>query len=256
MTSTIKLCAAAVRVEGERSEHVIVLQNLMYVREETAVTATIRNELYRVNFRGSLPLGEQFEHGIWATADTGVTDLEVAAAWTDGLDAFLAAASATAPPTMKQVWTAGVVWTSINVRHYNPATGLPLAPSTSVAYVGGAGTASDNLLPSQVAEVATFWNGITVGRHRYNRTYLPPTRMQIITVDGAMSPTLPVDIGAAFEAMDAAAGANVNPSGINVYSGSIHVVTGAITCRVDQVYDTQRRRDNGLVRTFTDTALP
>jgi len=208
--------------------------------------------LWRVTMGGVMG-SEIFSYGWWVTGATGLTASELLAAMATAHDAFLASA-ATGFTTIKAMFASEISWQTITVRPYNASTGAPTALPTTAAYLTS-GTGGQSL-PYQCAVVVTLWNGRTMGKRRYNRFYLPPMVITVVSTHGQLATTPPADLCTAFKAMDdSLLGNTPHAVSSNYFSNAGHDVQGLDEVRVDNVVDTQRRRRNQLVPSVSSLPL-
>jgi len=208
---------------------------------------TIQDKLWRITYSGTLGTEEIFNHGWWATHDSGASDVDVSDTWGQAINEFLAfSASGTGFTTVADMFPASTQWLRMSVRPYNSATGLPLAPALDSELVTPVAGNGGQTLPFQTAWVMTFWDGTTIGRSRYNRMYLPPMQATVITTEGKLFATIPPVLNAAMKHVDDLAQADTFSGGINVYHQHAHSVSGCNFFRSDEIIDTQRRRRNQL----------
>lgn len=210
-------------------------------------------ELWRITFNGETPGGEIFSHGMWVTADTGSTPTNVGDAGDAWLDAFLGSSAVlVSPSTVLGLFAIGVDWHTIVVRPYTIATGVPITLPTTFS-IAHAGTAS-SMLPPQVAFVATLYNGRAIGRRKYNRFYLPPMGAVATNGAGRANSQLGNVINTAVVAGNTAMQALTPEVAMCYYSPTFHDVLALVDVQCDDVFDTQRRRDDQLtpVRVFLD----
>lgn|SRR5215471_81570 len=205
------------------------------------------NLLYRVNYQG-VRGDEIFEHGFWVSADPALTssDDDVLDTAVTFLSAYLASSSVASGTDMQHCYSDDVNWTEIRARLYDPTTGLPGAPSTPRANsISGLGGFSP--MPLQVAMVFSLWNGRSVGRLRYNRSFFPGTSASLLTSSGRFSSSLCGDAATGYAAAKAAALLATAPWQPAYYSHKSKEFLSLESVIVDDVPDTQRRRRDALV---------
>lgn len=207
--------------------------------------------LWRITFGGAMG-AEIWDFGWWVSMATGGTASELLTAAAAAMDAFLAS-SAGPFGTVKALFPAEILWQTVTVRPYNPTTGLPTAMPTTAAYLN-AGTGGQTL-PYQCSVVVTLHNGRTMGKRRYNRFFLPPMDVTVVSTHGQLGTAIPLYLVTAFKAADDSLLGN-SPHAIssNYFSKVGADVQGLTEVRVDDVVDTQRRRRNQLIPAIT--ALP
>lgn len=214
----------------------------------------VHERLWRVNYSGVLPGGEIFDHGIWMSSATtvGITPVMTnAQLW---LTTFLASpALSVGASDIRHIFDAGVIWNRVRVQEVTPATGAPLGdPLDAAITIAGAGS---GIMPPQCSVVVTLHNGRTIGRRRYNRFYLPPMEQSVLNTTGRVFSGLPGDLIFGVRAAEAAIEA-ASPASSAVYYGTAgHEVLSLVSCRCDDVMDTQRRRRNQLVPVITESAF-
>lgn len=200
--------------------------------------------LWRVTVGGAMG-SEIWDYGWWVSMATGGTAGDLLTAAADALDEFLG--SAAGPfGTVKALFPAEILWQTITARPYDAATGLPTADPVTAAYLN-AGTGGQTL-PYQCSVVVTLWNGRTIGKRRYNRFFLPPMDITIVSTHGQIGANVPLYLVTAFKALDdSLLAATPHAISSNYYSKVGADVMGLVAVRVDDVIDTQRRRRNQLI---------
>lgn len=203
--------------------------------------------LWRVEFIGQRGGGEIFDHGMWVdqpgTLATADDILDTAVVF---LSAYLASSSIASGTDMQHCYSDDVHWTEIRATRFTQATGLPVGVSTPRANsVSGLGGFSP--MPLQVAMVASWWNGSSIGRFRYNRSFLPGPSASFIGSDARFSSSLCGDVVTGLAAANAAAALATVPWSVAYYSLVNHSFLSLESVIVDDVPDTQRRRRDQLV---------
>lgn len=209
------------------------------------MTTAVLDDLWRVDYQGTIGTAEIFGHGMWVTATAGSTAAQVSAAADAGLAAFLAHVATPAGfATLNLIFATTVHWGQIVVRPYSSTTGLPTAaPSTFAVSHTGSGSTQ---LPPQVAWVLTLHNAVTIGRRRYNRFYLPPMSTTVVMAGGFMLSTLPAVLLAGFAAWQTAMAGSTPAVSAVYWSKTGLTLAGLTECRGDVIFDTQRRRRDQL----------
>lgn len=195
--------------------------------------------LYRMVASGTTP-GESWSFTLHAEGALSTADAATAfgdaltAAWAGGMD---------------DVTTADVDCTLASVAALDPATDGQLTRVEVVLALTG--VATGEMLPFQCATVISLLSD-SATRHGRGRFYLPP--LAVSTVDGGLISA------AAITSLDTAWTAffdSLNTDGVNpvIRNRTGHISTPVTGARVGNVFDTQRRRRNKLVETYTAIAV-
>jgi len=219
-------------------------------------------QLFKMVYRGTLgTAGEIFAYSMWvSTPGSGVLPGAISDAGSASISDFMEEASVGsvgATTTASDFWGDDVVWVECAVREYVIATGVPLGDGYTISSITDiAGTGPGVSLPYQVAEVVTIDRG-GLGRARWNRHYLPPleNNASFIRSNDRMQTGVPDTLVNATVALDGALSGHESGLGICHYSFKDHTVTARPTVKVGDIWDTQRRRRNQLVETYTATLL-
>ena len=215
-------------------------------------STSVYPQLWHASFAGTLPGGEIFDHGLWFTQNTPGTDTDAVTAAQAWFAAFMGSpALSVGAADVRHLFDTNVVWTTVTVRQYSPSTGLPLgAPTTAANPLAGGGS---GLMPPQDSVVVTLWNGVTIGRRRYNRFYLPPMEQSVLNANGRLFSGLPGDLGLACSAGNTAMGLLTPAAALCYWSDKGKVVAPLDATIVDDVVDTHRSRRNQLTPVKTTT---
>jgi len=195
--------------------------------------------LYRLVASGTTP-GESFSFTMHAEANLSTGD--TATAFGDALTACWAAG-------MDDLTTPEVDLTLASAAAINEATDGQITRVEVVLALTG--VADAEMLPFQCATVISLLTA-SATRHGRGRFYLPPLAASFL-LNGKLN-------SSAMTALDTAWTAffdSLNTDGVNpvVRNRTGHISTPVTSARVGDVIDTQRRRRNKLVETYTTIAV-
>jgi hypothetical protein len=196
--------------------------------------------LYRMVASGTSP-GEQWSFTLHAEGSLSTGD--AATAFGDALTACWAAG-------MDDVTTADIDLTLASVAALDPATDGQLTRVEVVLALTGVD--AGEMLPFQCATVISLLTA-SATRHGRGRFYLPP--LAVSTLDtGKLSASAITSLDTAWTAFFD----SLNTDGVSpvVRNRTGHISTPVTSARVGDVIDTQRRRRNKLVETYTAIAVP
>ena len=188
--------------------------------------------LYKHIFSGTFSGGE-----VWSTTLHSVGTITLTAAlraWTSAVDAYWAAAGARFP--------ADVVGTQVTVAEVDQSTGKQLTRVDGV--VNHPGTSTADTLPPQVAEVLSLITA-TANRTGRGRMYWPPLALDQCANGKILTAAVAALNDAGGELLSTLASNGLTPS---IYGRTAHTTKPIVSHRVDDVFDTQRRRSNKLAR--------
>jgi hypothetical protein len=213
------------------------------------------DDLWRVEFIGQRDGGEIFDHGMWVDAGTGGVDaagvLDTATVF---LSTWLSSSAVSSGSDMQHIYPNDVHWTEIRATPWNRATNTALAPSTprsnSISGMGGFSP-----MPYQCSVVASWYNGRTVGRLRYNRSYTPAPSITVIGTAGKLSGSFCGDLVTALAAANAAMLISTPALFVCYYGGTHREMLSLDSVIVDDVPDIQRSRVDQLVPTKHSASL-
>lgn len=207
------------------------------------------DDLWHVIFDGVRNGGEIFETGMWVDAGTaGNTADDVLDTAVVFLSTFLASSATSSGTDVQHTYSNDVHWTGITARQYHQATALPVLPFGTRRANSLVGEGGFSPLPLQVAVVGSWWNGRSVGRHRYNRSYWPGPSSSVITADGVLASNYCGDIVTALAAANAAMLISTPALFVCYYSRQTKEMLSLEQAIVDNIPDTQRRRSRQLTR--------
>jgi len=191
--------------------------------------------LYRLVASGTTP-GESFTFTMHAEANLSTGD--AATAFGDALTACWAAG-------MDDLTTPEVDLTLASAAAINEATDGQITRVEVVLALTG--VADAEMLPFQCATVITLLTA-SATRHGRGRFYLPPLAASFL-LNGKLNSTAMTTLDTAWTAFFD----SLNTDGVNpvVRNRTGHISTPVTSARVGDVIDTQRRRRNKLVETYT-----
>lgn len=195
--------------------------------------------LYRLVASGTTP-GESFSFTMHAEANLSTGD--TATAFGDALTACWAAG-------MDDLTTPEVDLTLASAAAINEATDGQITRVEVVLALTG--VADAEMLPFQCATVISLLTA-SATRHGRGRFYLPPLAASFL-LNGKLNSTAMTTLDTAWTAFFD----SLNTDGVNpvVRNRTGHVSTPVTSARVGDVIDTQRRRRNKLVETYTTIAV-
>jgi hypothetical protein len=195
--------------------------------------------LYRLVASGTTP-GESFSFTMHAEANLSTGD--TATAFGDALTACWAAG-------MDDLTTPEVDLTLASAAAINEATDGQITRVEVVLALTG--VADAEMLPFQCATVISLLTA-SATRHGRGRFYLPPLAASFL-LNGKLNSTAMTTLDTAWTAFFD----SLNTDGVNpvVRNRTGHVSTPVTSARVGDVIDTQRRRRNKLVETYTVIAV-
>lgn len=209
-----------------------------------------------LTFGGTLPGGEIWQTGMryqkygvpggtWESAFAGIGLEDIY----DDLAAWFAEGNMLFGATAKIAWAKlASIGTDGNYT-LEPRIWEPVTP-------GSGGTVSFRH-PNQVSTVVSLRSGSTFGRANYGRLYLPPVNYTVDATTGKLASgqvsTMLSLTNAMLEAVGGEMDSLLQPLRLAIFSavgtGTTKPVT---TVAIGDVLDTQRRRRNGLVETYTE----
>lgn len=195
--------------------------------------------LYRLVASGTTP-GESFSFTMHAEANLSTGD--TATAFADALTACWAAG-------MDDLTTPEVDLTLASAAAINEATDGQITRVEVVLALTG--VADAEMLPFQCATVISLLTA-SATRHGRGRFYLPPLAASFL-LNGKLNSTAMTTLDTAWTAFFD----SLNTDGVNpvVRNRTGHISTPVTSARVGDVIDTQRRRRNKLVETYTTIAV-
>lgn len=196
--------------------------------------------LYRMVASGTTP-GEQWSFTLHAEGNLSTAD--AATAFGDALTACWAAG-------MDDLTTPEVDLTLASVAALDPATDGQLTRAEVVLALTG--VVDGEMLPFQCATVISLLTA-SATRHGRGRFYLPPLSATFL-LNGKLNSTAMTTLDTAWTAFFD----SLNTDGVSpvVRNRTGHISTPVTGARVGDVIDTQRRRRNKLVETYTAIAVP
>jgi len=195
--------------------------------------------LYRLVASGTTP-GESFSFTMHAEANLSTGD--TATAFGDALTACWAAG-------MDDLTTPEVDLTLASAAAINEATDGQITRVEVVLALTG--VADAEMLPFQCATVISLLTA-SATRHGRGRFYLPPLAASFL-LNGKLNSSAMTTLDTAWTAFFD----SLNTDGVNpvVRNRTGHISTPVTSARVGDVIDTQRRRRNKLVETYTTIAV-
>lgn len=177
---------------------------------------------------------------------TGNTDVATAAGyWSTAITAGWVGSS-----VIEDVYPSTVVLNSVSTATINEATDKQI--SRQIDAVSHAGSITGNVLPFQVAIVVSLQTALATRSGR-GRFYLPPPDVSMVTA-GKLSSTCTTNLHAGLVLLFSSLNSN-NLTPV-VRNRTAHVSTTITAGRLGDVFDTQRRRRDSLVETYTAVAIP
>jgi len=196
--------------------------------------------LFHMTLEGTTPDGT-WSFGVWTTntgddASAALTKFQtaVAAMWASGIDAFI---------------STSVAYTGQKVVTVDQSTGRQIARADGA--VTDAGADAGQTLPPQVSLAVTLRTALATRAGR-GRIYLPPFSVAEMS-SGRMDAT---DKGTTLTAVKGMFDTLISDGHTPVlYGRTAHTVTPITQLALGDVFDTQRRRRDSYVETYTTTAV-
>ena len=196
--------------------------------------------LFHMTLEGTTPDGN-WSFGVWTTntgddASAALTKFQtaVAAMWASGIDAFI---------------SDQIAYTGQKVVTVDQSTGRQIARADGAVTDAGADTGET--LPPQVALAVTLRTALATRAGR-GRIYLPPFAVSQMT-NGRMNAT---NKGTTLTAVKGMFDTLISDGHTPVlYGRTAHTVTPITQLALGDVFDTQRRRRDSYVETYTTTAV-
>lgn len=199
--------------------------------------------LFNARVTGQLPSGEEHQHGFWTIRPTGENSdpaLEASQVAQAYLDNWTAVSGA---------FHVGYTLDQVTVYRVDEATGDSI--DAGVANIGLAGTHSGtNPLPPQIATVVSLRTPL-VGRSRRGRLYLGGQAATHLTATGRLEPAAQGLIADFVEDLFEQVNLALDARRVCVYSRVLRTTANVTSIAVGDVFDTQRRRRNGLDESVT-----
>lgn len=172
-------------------------------------------------------------------------------AWASGIAAYLQGATI---PGLKNLLSSSGRITAVRTYYY-PPTGPAIAAGQIVLTtpISGSGTAAR---PPQCTHVFTLSTGLAGRRHR-GRIYWPSLAGSFdgATLKGVPPGTAVTEVADMLRSIGNAGTGSADPDPV-VYSAAGDIVTEVTAVRVGDVIDTQRRRRDKLVETYSSATVP
>lgn len=197
---------------------------------------------YQLIARGALQAAESFQYGCAVTGSGTLADAATAAV--DAMTAQFAAAD------FDDVFHTGTVWNDILVNQIPDGGGVVI--DSTIATFADAGAGVGGTTPLQCSICVTLQTGLAGSRNR-GRLYLPPPDITALQTNGRLDAGAFTGLNAGFTAWkNSLIGDGFTPVVVS-RSTSANIVVNNI--RIGSVVDTQRRRRNDLVETYTNVPV-
>lgn len=203
--------------------------------------------LYYHRFSGTLAAGDQFNYGWYSTSIRSLAAAQAAAVtWNAVLWN-----GASAGNGFKDHATAGVSMQNVTTVSVDQLTGKQLARTDTAQVI--AGVAGGNALPADVALCVSTRTDLPQRKGR-GRFYLPQPAESNLTATGRVLPDLINDLIAALTS--AWAGYNSASDRPVLYSRTDRLARNLVSFNIGDLWDTQRRRENKVLESRTNGAMP
>jgi len=202
--------------------------------------------LYQHRFQGTCASGDSFGFAWWSDSTSNLSTAQ------DGAVAWAAAlwAGAVAGSGWEDQITSGVVLNRVATSLINMADGKQTAIAETT--VSQPGVAIGDALPADVALVVSLRTDLA-NRSGRGRFYLPQPAALTLTTDGKYDSALATTL---CDSLEAAWQGYTTVGSPVVYSRTMRAIQPVVSFDVGDLFDSQRRRENGLSETRVSRQMP